>query len=98
MSAVTLTNGLHQIDKAARASLLYGFDTRDVLRPGDAPQSLELLDVVGVTASQPAVDGTVVFFRAAGGQADQPAQVVLKWTTALGDTDERTLLFRVTRR
>ena len=94
----TLINGVHSIDRDPGSTLRYGFDVRDTLAPGDTLATVSISDQAGVTADQAGATGTVVQCRVAGGTVGQPARVTLRWTTAQGDVDERTLNFRVVQR
>jgi hypothetical protein len=98
--SITLLPGsnLLSADKDPDATLRYGLDLRDVLAGGDAVQSVTISAQTGVTADQPTVSGSTVLCRVAGGTVGQPASVTLRWVTAQGDTDERTLHFRITQR
>lgn len=95
-----LADGRMQIDKDPAASLRYGFDVAGLLASGDtiSPTAVTISGQAGVTATQPGATGTVVSCRVAGGTAGETGSATLRWTTAQGDTDERTLLFRVIER
>lgn len=94
----TLVNGALQIDKDPAAVLRYGVDVRDVLASGDSLAGCAISAQAGITADQPAITGTVALCRVSGGTVGQAASVTLRWTTAQGDTDERTITFRVVQR
>jgi hypothetical protein len=79
--------------KDPAASLRYGFDVVDLLAPGDTLATVSITEQTGITAADPQYAGTAVFCRVSGGAAGQQGQVTLRWTTAQGDTDERTLRF-----
>jgi hypothetical protein len=98
MSITILPGNLLSVERDPDATLRYGFDLRDVLAPGDSVQSVSISQQSGVTADQATVSGSTVLCRVSGGTAGQPASVTLRWVTAQGDTDERTLHFRLTQR
>jgi hypothetical protein len=52
----------------------------------------------GITKDSDAISGTKVLAWLSGGTAGVDYQVVYKWTTAGGRTDERTLIIRVQQR
>lgn len=93
-----LPDGRLQIDKGPRSSLRYGFDVAGILADGDAIVAVTIFSQSGVVADRAGHSGTVVHCRVAGGTAGQLGSVILRWQTAQGDTDERTMLFRVVER
>lgn len=95
MSWTVLADGRLQIDKDPASSLRYGLDVAGLLETGDTISAVTIPAQAGVTATQAGYSGTVVSCRVAGGTAGDVGSVTLRWTTTQGDTDERTLLFRV---
>lgn len=95
MSWTITPEGALQIDKDPAASLRYGFDVANVMTPGDSLSGVTISEQDGITASAAGYTGTVVSCRVAGGTAGTTGSATLRWTTTQGDTDERTLLFRV---
>ena len=93
-----MADGRLQIDKDPAASLRYGFDIAGILADGDTITGITIPAQAGVTATQAGYSGTVVSCRVAGGTAGDTGSVTLRWTTTQGDTDERTLLFRLVER
>lgn len=93
-----LADGRLQIDKDPAASLRYGLDIAGVLADADAIQAVTIPEQSGVTAAQAGHSGTVVSCRVSGGTAGEVGSVTLRWQTTQGDTDERTMLFRVVER
>ena len=93
-------DGRMQIDKDPAASLRYGFDVAGLLASSDtiSPGAVTISGQSGVTATQPGATGAVVSCRVAGGTAGEIGSVTLRWVTTQGDTDERTLLFRLVER
>lgn len=85
------------IDKDPDASLIYGIDVADIIETSDPPTSVETVGV-GVTVADAAVTGTVVHARISGGTAGATATVRFRWTTAGGDTDDRTIWLRIVER
>lgn len=98
MSITILPGNLLSAERDPDSVLRYGLDLRDVLAPGDSVAGCTIPAQLGVTADQPTVSGSTVLCRVAGGAVGQPASVTLRWTTAQGDTDERTIHFRVVQR
>ena len=95
MSWTITPEGALQIDKDPAASLRYGFNVADVLAPGDSVSGISISAQSGITVSAAGYSGTVVSCRVAGGTAGTTGSATLRWTTAQGDTDERTMYFRV---
>lgn len=93
-----LQDGRLQINKDPSASLRYGFDVAGILADGDVIQQVSIAVQEGVQASQPSHTGAIVHCRVAGGAAGVDGLVTLQWTTTQGDTDQRTMLFRVVER
>lgn len=89
---------LPTIDKDPAASLRYGIDVAGLLSPSDSVTGVSIAAQSGITAASAAVSGTVVSCLVSGGAAGQTGSVTLRWTTAQGYTDERTLYFRVVER
>lgn len=81
--------------KDPEASLRFGFDAVDLLADGDFITGVTIEAQDGVTATDPQSNGTVIFCRVAGGAAGSTGTVVLRWTTAQSDVDERTLTFTI---
>ena len=52
----------------------------------------------GITAGSASYSGTTISVRISGGTVGTAASVTLRWTTANGDTDERTLYFDIKQR
>jgi hypothetical protein len=98
MNFAILPNGQLAIVKDPQASLVYGLDVVDTLAPGDALAGATVPASSGVTVGTPAVSGSVVSVRVSGGAVDAAASMTLRWTTAGGDTDERTINFRIAQR
>lgn len=86
------------IVKDPDASLRYGIDVAGLLHDSDAVSSASVSASSGVTAAAASYSGTIVSVRVSGGTAGQLGSVTLRWTTAQGDTDERTLYFDVVER
>lgn len=95
MSIVILADGRMQVDKAPAASLRYGFDVAHVLADGDSVNGASVAAQSGITAADPGYSGTRVFARVTIGTAGAVGSMTLRWTTAQGDTDERTIYFNV---
>lgn len=98
MSWTVLPDGRLQIDKDPASSLRYGLNVAGLLESGDTLASASIAEQSGITATAAGYTGTVVSCRVAGGTAGETGSVTLRWTTAQGDTDERTLLFRLVER
>lgn len=87
------------IAKDPDASLRYGIDVAGLLQLGDSIASASVQGTpVGVSAGAASYSGTVISVRVSGGTAGQTGSVTLRWATAQGDTDERTLYFTVAQR
>ena len=84
--------------KDPNASLRYGFDVAGTLATGDTLTGVSISAQAGVTAASAEYSGTQVWCRVTGGAAGVNGSVTLRWTTAAGDTDERTILFVVQER
>lgn len=76
-------------------ALRFGLDVAGLLAAGDTIAGVTIAEQTGVTASAATVTSTVVSCRVAGGSAGETGAVTLRWTTAQGDIDERTMLFRL---
>ena len=98
MTWTILADGRPVIDKDPDASLPYGIDVADVLVEGDTVTGASIAEQSGVTAASASYSGTVVSCRVSGGTAGQTGSVTLRWTTVGGNTDDRTLYFRVRER
>lgn len=99
MSYVLLPpNGRPTIAKDPDASLRYGIDVAGLLHASDAVTGASIASASGVSAASASYSGTLVSARVSGGTPGQTGSVTLRWTTAQGDTDERTLYFDVTQR
>lgn len=81
--------------KDPQASLRYGFDVADMLAGGDSVTGASIQSQQGVVATDAQFSGTEVYCRVSGGTAGQTGTVVLRWTTAQSDVDERTLTFTI---
>lgn len=90
-----------QIDKDPDASLIYGIDVADVLAPGD-PLSGTPTAVPGagggLTVGAVSFVGTVIRARISGGTVGLVVPLIWGWTTAGGDTDQRTVYLRIVQR
>lgn len=87
------------IDKDPSASLRYNLDVAELLEEGDTLATAVVQGTpVDVTAGPVGFVGSVITVRVSGGTAGQVGSVTLRWTTAQGDTDERTLYFNVVER
>lgn len=89
--------GRPTISKDPDASLRYGIDVAGLLQSGDTISTVAAAGN-GVTVGAAAYSGTVVSVRVSGGTAGQTGDVTLTWTTAQGDTDQRTLYFAIAQR
>jgi uncharacterized protein (DUF697 family) len=98
MNFSILPNGQLAIVKDPQASLVYGLDVTDVLATGDAVAGASVAASSGVTVGAADYNGNVVSVRVSGGSVGTAASVTLRWTTALGDIDERTINFRIAQR
>lgn len=98
MTWTILADGRAVIDKDPDASLRYGVNVADVIAEGDTVAGASIAEQSGVTAASASYSGTVVSCRVSGGTAGQTGSVTLRWTTVGGDTDDRTLYFRVRER
>lgn len=98
MSYTLLEGDRPTIDKDPDASLVYGIDVARVLAAGDAVNGASVAASSGVSAGSANFSGTVVSVRVSGGAPGTTGSVTLRWTTAGGDTDERTLFFRIRQR
>lgn len=94
----SIVAGLYTIDRDPHTTLRYGFDVRDRLASGDSIVSCSISAQTGIAADQPTFVGASVQCRVSGGTVGQPASVTLRWTTAQGDTDEQTIMFRIMQR
>ena len=90
-----LPDGRLQIDKDPDPSLRYGRDVAGLLADGDSISSVSIAAQSGVTAIQAGHTGTVVHCRVQGGTAGTTGEVTLQWVTSQGDTDQRTMVFRL---
>lgn len=86
------------IDKDLDASLRYGIDVAGLLSPADSVTGVSIAAQSGITAANASATGSVVSCLVSGGTAGQVGSVTLRWTTAQGYTDERTLYFNVLER
>ena len=93
-----LPDGRLQIDKGPRSSLRYGFDVAGILADGDAILVTTVYSQSGVVSESAGHSGTIVSCRVSGGTAGEVGSVTLRWQTTQGDTDERTMLFRLVER
>jgi hypothetical protein len=88
------------IEKDYRASRVYGIDVVDV----DSPNQVVATVSADVTAGSVTIvgaasfDGTVLLVKVAGGLVGELAAVTFSWTTADGDSDSRTIYFRIVSR
>lgn len=101
MSVVTFvenTAGQPIIPKDPEASLVYGIDVAGLLGAGDSISSVSTAASSGITAGTAVSTGTIVKVRISGGTVGTTGSVTLRWTTANGDTDERTLYFDIKQR
>lgn len=86
----------YQIDAAPINGLANGSTSAAISASVGVAPRVRVVILLG--SMQPAAGGTVVSCRVAGGTAGETGSVTLRWTTAQGDTDERTLLFRLVER
>ncbi len=100
MTYTLMPGNVPQIDKDPDASLIYGIDVADVLAEGDtlAGTPTAAASGGGVTVAGAGYSGTVVYARISGGTAGQLVDVTFTWTTAQGDTDQRTVRLRIVQR
>jgi len=95
MSDYTIVAGRATIDKDPEASLLYGINVADIIEPGDTLTGTPTAVASGVTVGAASFSGTVIKARcSAGPAAGTTAGVTFTWTTAGGDTDQRTIYLR----
>lgn len=86
------------IDKDPDADLRYGIDVQRLLQADDSISTAVVSASAGVTVGAAFTEGTIVGARVSGGTAGQVGSMTLRWTTEQGDTDERTLGFRILQR
>lgn len=90
--------GRPTIPKDPDASLRYGIDVAGLLASGDSVAGVTIADQQDITATAASYAGTVLSVRVSGGTAGGTGSVTLEWTTAQGDTDQRTLYFSIQER
>ena len=93
-----LLGGLPTVPKDPQASLRYGIDVVDVLHTGDTVASVTATGATGITVTGAAYSGTILSARVAGGTAGSTYGITFSWTTAGGDSDERTVYLAVAER
>jgi len=90
-----LLGGLPTVPKDPQASLRYGIDVVDVLHESDTVAGVTATGAAGITVTGAAYSGTILSARVAGGTAGTTYAITFTWTTAGGDTDERTVYLSV---
>lgn len=93
-----LLGGLPTVPKDPQASLRYGVDVSDVLHSGDTVASCTATGAAGITVTDAGYSGAILSARVAGGSAGVTYGITYAWTTAGGDTDERTVYLAVAER
>ena len=98
MSFVLVGGAQPTIDKDPDASLRYGVDCAAVLHSGDALATAAAVGTGTLVVGAATISGTVISARVSGGTAGVTGAVTFSWTTAGGDSDQRTVYLRVAER
>ena len=95
MTDFVIVAGKATIDKDPDASLVYGINVADIIEPADTLTGTPTAAATGLTVGSASFSGTVIKARcSAGPAAGTTAGVTFTWTTAGGDTDQRTIYLR----
>jgi hypothetical protein len=99
-SYFTVSGGKPTIEKSDRATRVYGIDVADINGPNQVINGVTANVVAGsiVTVGAATYDGTVLLVKITGGVIGEEAAVAFDWTTADGESDSRTLYFRIVSR
>lgn len=102
MSEYTLFPGdKWRIDKDPDASLIYGIDVADVIEVSDplsgTPTAMPGAGS-GLVVGPASFVGTVIRARVSGGNVGGVAPLTWTWSTAGGDTDQRTVYLNIVQR